>query len=189
MKKSYFYVLAAASFSLLSFCAQASQSLVNAQSNIGFTFKQMNVPVEGHFKRMDAQINFDPKKPEKTKAQITIDLNSIDVGDATGNQTTQGKDFFNVASTPKATFVASSVKALGGNQFEARGRLSIKGISRDVVVQLSSKSIGTNLLQLDGHFPIQRLQFHVGEGDWADTGTLADQVLIKFKLVLSGTPQ
>ena len=45
--------------------AQADQKLVPAQSDISFTFKQLGVPVEGHFKRFDAQIAFDPAKPAK----------------------------------------------------------------------------------------------------------------------------
>jgi len=49
---------------LLANAAQAEQKLLPAQSEIGFVSKQMGVPVEGRFKKFDAQIAFDPKKPE-----------------------------------------------------------------------------------------------------------------------------
>jgi hypothetical protein len=37
-----------------------------------------------------------------------------------------------------------------------------------------------------GVFPIKRLGFKIGEGDWADTSMVADDVQVKFKLALSG---
>ncbi|MDR3426220.1 MULTISPECIES: YceI family protein [Silvimonas] len=180
-------LLLAASLGLASLSSMAAQTLVAAQSKIGFAFKQMNVPVEGSFKRFDANVSFDPAKPEKTQAQITVDLTSIDVGSADGNKTTQGKDWFNTSTTPKATFVSSSVKALGGGKFEAHGKLTIKGVSRDIVATLTAKQDGANL-NVDGSFPMMRLQYKIGDGDWADTGTVADEVTVKFKLVLAGKP-
>ncbi|GAB7126499.1 YceI family protein [Silvimonas sp. JCM 19000] len=180
-------LLATAGLMFAAVPALAAQTLVPAQSKIGFAFKQMNVPVEGSFKRFDAKVDFDPAKPEKTQANITVDLTSIDVGSADGNKTTQGKDWFNTSATPKATFVASSVKAVGGGKFEAKGKLTIKGITRDVTATLTSKADGANT-DVEGSFPIQRLQFKIGDGDWADTGTVADEVTVKFKLVLAGKP-
>ena len=43
---------------------QAQQALVPAQSEVAFTSRQMGVPVDGKFTRFDAQVAFDPKKPE-----------------------------------------------------------------------------------------------------------------------------
>ena len=39
-----------------------------------------------------------------------------------------------------------------------------------------------------GGLPIKRLDFKVGEGDWADTSFVANDVQVKFKLVLQGVP-
>ena len=180
-------LFATAGLMLAALPALAAQTLVPAQSKIGFAFKQMNVPVDGSFKRFDAKVDFDLAKPEKTQATITVDLTSIDVGSPDGNKTTQGKDWFNTASTPKATFVASSVKAAGGGKFEAKGKLTIKGVSKDVTATLTAKQDGANL-DVEGSFPMQRLQYKIGDGEWADTGTVADEVTVKFKLVLAGKP-
>ena len=37
-----------------------------------------------------------------------------------------------------------------------------------------------------GVLPIKRLAFKIGEGDWADTSMVADDVQVKFKLALNG---
>ena len=42
----------------------------------------MGVPLEGRFKKFDAQLDFDPKKPENGKVSFTIELGSASLGDA-----------------------------------------------------------------------------------------------------------
>ena len=171
----------------LSLCvnAYAAQSVVAGKSHINFGFKQMNTPVDGGFKNFSAKINFDPNKPETAKAEIIVDIASIDVGGPDGNAEAKKKPWFDLAATPKASFVASSVKALGGGKFETRGKLTIKGISRDVVGTMNAKASGNDLL-LEGSVPLLRLQYKLGDGIWADTGTVADEVMVKYKLLLSG---
>ncbi|HSC79632.1 MAG TPA: YceI family protein [Chitinolyticbacter sp.] len=167
--------------------ALAAQTLVPAKSQIGFAFKQMGVGVDGSFKTFAAQLAFDPAKPEATQATFTVDLVSIDVGGPDGNAEAKKKAWFDVATHPKATFTARSVKALGGGKFEARGPLTIKGISRDIVAPFTAKAIG-NDLQLDGGFALKRLQYKLGDGAWADTETVADDVQVKFRFTLAGKP-
>ncbi|NHR07070.1 YceI family protein [Chromobacterium haemolyticum] len=165
--------------------AQAAQTLNAAKSTLGFTFKQMNVPTEGRFKSFAANVSFDAAKPEATKAVFTVDLGSVDVGSADGNTTVRGASFFNIASLPKATFTAKSVKALGGGKFETHGTLSLKGVSREVVSTFTAASAG-NETTLQGSFPLKRLQFKVGDGAWDDTEAIADLVTVKYKFVLTG---
>jgi len=81
----------------------AQQKVIPAQSSIKFVSKQMNVPVEGQFKRFDATVTFDPKKPEATKAQFEVDLASIDLGSVEGDTEVKKKPWLNVAAFPKAT--------------------------------------------------------------------------------------
>jgi polyisoprenoid-binding protein YceI len=40
-----------------------------------------------------------------------------------------------------------------------------------------------------GVLPIKRLAFKIGEGDWADTSMVADDVQVRFTLALSGVPK
>jgi polyisoprenoid-binding protein YceI len=52
--------IALAAAALASQSAMAEQKLVPAQSAVNFTAKQMGVPLQGHFKKFDAQVQFDP---------------------------------------------------------------------------------------------------------------------------------
>jgi polyisoprenoid-binding protein YceI len=165
--------------------AQAEQKLLPAQSEIGFVSKQMGVPVEGRFKKFDAQIAFDPTKPEASKIAFTIDTGSATVGAPESDAELPKAAWFNVPKFPQATFQSSAVKGLGGGKFEVAGKLSIKGNVRDVVVPVTLTQNGATTTA-NGAFAIKRLVFKIGDGEWADTSMVADDVQVKFKLALSG---
>lgn len=165
--------------------AQAEQKLVPAQSEITFVFKQMGVPVEGRFKRFDAQIAFDPAKPATGKVAFTVDIASITLGAPESDAELPKATWFNTAKFPQATFQSTSIKGLGGGKFEVAGKLGIKGSQRDVVVPLALTQAGATTTAT-GVFPIKRLAFKIGENEWADTSMVADDVQVKFKIALTG---
>ncbi len=165
--------------------AQAQQSLVSDQSTISYTTKQMGVPVDGKFAKFDAQIQFDPKKPEASKISFTIDTNSAQIADAETTKEVKKAEWFNTAKFPTASFVASSVKAVGGGKFEVVGNLTIKGVSKVVTVPVVATQKGA-ATSVEGVVPIKRLDFKLGDGEWKDTSIVADEVQIKFKLALTG---
>lgn len=163
----------------------APQKLIPAQSDIGFVFKQMGVPVEGHFKKFEAQINFDAAKPATSKVAFTVDIASATLGSPETDAELPKAVWFNTAKFPQATFASSGFKALGAGKYEVAGKLSIKGQSRDVVVPVTMTQAGAVTTAV-GVFPIKRLGFKIGENEWADTSMVADDVQVKFKLALNG---
>jgi polyisoprenoid-binding protein YceI len=165
--------------------AQAAARLVPAQSEIGFTSKQMGVPVEGKFKRFDAQIVFDPKQPATSRIGFTIDLASASMGAAEVEAELVKPEWFDSKKVASATFQSSSVKATGGASFEVAGKLTIKGNVRDVVVPVALAQAG-GTTTASGSFVIKRLDFKIGEGDWSDTSMVANDVQVRFKLALTG---
>jgi polyisoprenoid-binding protein YceI len=164
-------------------CAQ--QKLVAAQSEIAFTSKQMGVPVDGKFRKFDAQVAFDPKQPASAKISFTIDVGSATLGSAETEAELVKPDWFNTKLFPQATFQSGAVKATGPGKFDVAGKLAIKGASVDVVVPVVLAQAGGSTTA-SGAFTIKRLDFKIGDGDWKDTSMVANDVLVKFKLVLTG---
>ena len=163
--------------------AAAQQKILADRSSIRFVSKQMNVPVEGAFRRFDATVTFDPKKPEATKAEFEVDLASIDLGSEEGDTEVKKKAWLAVDAFPKARFAATSVKSLGGNKYEATGPLTIKGTSQSIVAPFTlTESNGVRVVE--GQFPLKRLQYKIGEGAWSETDTVADEVLVRFRFTL-----
>lgn len=152
-----------------------------AGSTVAAQFKQMNVPVDAPFKRFTAQIDYDAAKPDAAKAVVDIDTASLDVGEAEMNKEVAKKEWFNSAQFPKATFVSSAIKAAGPGKLTVAGKLTIKGKAMDVNFPLTVTSTGGKFVFV-GQLPIKRLAFNIGEGEWKDTGMVADEVVIKFRV-------
>jgi polyisoprenoid-binding protein YceI len=165
--------------------AQAPAKLVPAQSEVSFVTKQMGVPVEGKFKKFDAQINLDPKKPESGSVAFSIDTGSATLGVPESDAEMPKAIWFNVAKFPQAHFKSTAIKGLGNGKFEVTGKLDIKGNARDVVVPVQITQSGGNSTAT-GSFLIKRLDFKIGEAEWADTTVVANDVTVKFKLALTG---
>lgn len=176
-------------FSAAALPAAAQQKLLSAQSSIAFEIKQMGVPVQGHFKQFDARISFDAAKLAASKVNFTVDMASATLGAPEIDSELPKPTWFNTPKFPQAQFTSSAFKALGGGKFEVAGKLAIKGQSRDVTVPLAMSQNGATTTTAIGVLPIKRLAFRIGEGDWADTSMVADDVQVRFKLALSGIPK
>jgi polyisoprenoid-binding protein YceI len=173
-------------FTLAALAATAqAQQVLPAQSEMAFTVKQMGVPVDGKFRKWSAQIAFDPKKPEAGKVSFALDTASAGFGVAETDVEIPKPVWFNAAKFPQASFASSAIKATGPGKYSVAGKLSIKGSTRDVVVPVALAQAGGQTTAT-GAFTLKRLEFKVGEGEWADTSMVADEVQVKFKLVLSG---
>lgn len=165
--------------------AAAQQKLIPAQSEITFVSKQMGVPVEGRFRKFDAQVNFQAAKPDASKIDFTVDIASVTLGAPEPDAELPKAVWFNTAKFPQATFASGTVRALGGGKYEVAGKLTIKGSSRDVVVPVALTQNGATTIAT-GAFAIKRLAFRIGENEWSDTSMVADDVQVKFKLALTG---
>jgi polyisoprenoid-binding protein YceI len=171
----------------LSFAATAQQKLVPAQSEISFTSKQMGVPVDGKFNKFDAQLAFDPKRPDASKVSFTVDLTSVNIGNADTEKELRNPGWFDSAKVPAATFTSSGIKALGAGKFEIAGKLSIKNLTQNVLVPVTlTQKDGTT--RADGSFTLKRLDFKIGDGEWNDVSLVANEVIVKIKLALTGIP-
>ncbi|MBI4740152.1 MAG: YceI family protein [Betaproteobacteria bacterium] len=157
------------------------------KSRVTFTSRQMGVPVDGRFRKFVATLAFDPAKPAAASAKLELDPASIDAGSGEANDEVAGKPWFNLKVFPTATFVSSSVKPLGGDRYELAGKLTIKGKTQDIVAPFTFRQEGGSGGNgvFDGGFTLKRLDFAVGEGVWSDVGTVANEVQIKFHVVVA----
>ena len=178
-------ILTLAAASVLASPVLAQQSVNAAGSEIVFVSKQLGVPVEGKFKKFDASVSFDPKKPEAGKINFVIDTGSAAIGAPETDAELPKPEWFNVAKFPKASFESTAIKATGAGKFDVTGKLSIKGNTQNVVVPVSLAQAGA-VTTATGAFTLKRLAFKIGDGEWSDTSMVADDVQVKFKLALAG---
>ncbi len=179
-------LFAAAALVALVGLAGAQSGTAADASHVKAVFTQMGVPVEGRFARFDATVDFDPADPANARARIVIDTASFELGPGAEEYAaeTRRPEWFDVARHPQAIFEASGATPGAGGRYEFAGRLEMKGHSAELrgpftVQQADGKSI------FEGEVPISRLAFGIGDGEWRDTSILADQVLVRFRLLVA----
>jgi len=158
--------------------------VVASKSEIAFTMKQMGVNFDGRFKQWKADVVFQPSALDKSKADVDIDLGSIDLASPESETEAKGALWFNTTKFPVAHFASTSFKSVGGDRYEIAGKLSMKGITRDLVVPLVIKSDASGNRVAEGVFAVKRLDYKVGEGEWADPATVDNDVRVKVRMVL-----
>ncbi len=166
--------------------AQATEfkQIDTGKSVLNFVYKQMGVGVEGRLQRFDAQLHFDPADLAASSVALDLDLTSLDAGSAEANDEIAGKDWFDIKSFPKATFVSNGFKTLADKRYEVSGIISIKGHTQKIAAPFVIKTQGDSTV-FEGEFFLKRSDFAIGTGAWADFDVLANEVRIKFQFPVS----
>ena len=107
-------------------------------SRVEFSVKHLTIStVRGTFKTFDATIDFDPNDPSKDSITGTIKTASIDTGnDARDNDLRTNPEFFVTDKNPDITFKSTKVEKKG-DVYNVTGTLTIKGVSKDVVLPVT----------------------------------------------------
>lgn len=146
---------------------------------LGFTAQWNGEPVTGSFGRWSAKILFSPKALEASAVEVSIDLASVDTGDSQRDGTLTESDFFDTSRFAKASYRATSFRALGKDRYRANGTLSLRGTSKPVPLSFTL-TIDGKRARARGTARIDRTSFGVGQGDYASTAEIAGPVAISF---------
>ena len=160
-----------------------AQGVLIDKSEIRFISKQMGANVEGRFRRWKANIVFVPKDLGRSKADFDIELGSIDLASDESETEVKRPLWFDVAKFPKAIFVSTAIRKVGAG-YEAAGKVTIKGKTRDAVAPFVIAAAPGGGFTATGKLVIKRLLFDVGTGQWADVTQIADDIEVRFTLVL-----
>lgn len=150
-------------------------------SQISFTYNQMGSRMYGTFGKFDATLDFDTDNLANARTTLHIDLNSIDAGSEDANTELVKPAWFDTEKYPLAVFESTHVTQDNDNHYLIAGKLTVKGITREVQVPVELKpdnAIGI----FDGELVLKRDDFGLGAGEWADT-VVSKDIAIKFKVV------
>ena len=169
---------------LLASSGAGAQAVLIDKSEIRFISRQMGVNVEGRFRKWKANVDFRPKDLRKSKAEFEIDLASIDLASEESETEVRRPRWFDTAKYPVATFHSTAMKDLGGDRYEVAGKLTVKGTVKDETIPIEVKKDATGNSVATGEFTIKRGDFNIGDGQWADPSVVADEVLVRVRMVL-----
>jgi len=153
------------------------------------------------FRRLDAQLRFDPRNLTATQLTATVDARSIETDfpdpKYNFNAELQGEQWLNAASFPDITLRTTSVEDLGNNALRVHGELTLRGITRPLVLDATYNG-GYASHPLDpqarigfsAHGTLRRSEFGIA-GGIPQAGTnlgVGDTVSIVIESEFSGPP-
>ena len=105
-------------------------------SRIGFAAKHaMVATVRGQFATYSGEVHLDEETPENSSVRLEIEVASVDTGNADRDNHLRTKDFFDLETHPKITFVSTKVEKADDDLYTLIGDLTINGTTNPVAVE------------------------------------------------------
>ena len=123
-------------------------SVVAKLKHMGFSNYQFR------FTKVDADFTYDPKAPQASKINVTIDPASVDTatgGDAFGlkfNKELAGDGWLEANKFPTVTFVSTAVNVGDGQHGTVTGDLTLHGVTKPVVLDVTFNGVGAGMVPL-----------------------------------------
>lgn len=160
--------------------AQDCYAVDAGAGRVGFEVKQAGAPFRGQFRRFGGELCLHGERI--VRIDVWLEPASVETGLPEIDAALKEREFFDVAAFARLTFTSEAVEARAGTLI-ARGALEIKGRRREVQVPFKLQAAGGRLA-VAGAIALNRLDFGVGTGEWADTRWLAADVKVEFSAPL-----
>lgn len=161
--------------------ARAADYVQAAGSSLTFSGKYQGEAFNGHFPGFVTKFSFDPAQLANAKLDVTIPLATATTRNAEYDGEMRGGSFFDSKKFPQARYAAGKIRALGGNRYAADGQLTLRGVTKPVVLTFTWTPGAKPVLA--GTAVVKRLDFGVGGGDWADTSLIPNEIKIATKVI------
>ncbi|MBX3709721.1 MAG: YceI family protein [Gammaproteobacteria bacterium] len=185
MIKFYVKTLVIFIFFFLPFVAKAdvpAWEIVPNKSSLTFTGTQNNGPVSGSFKKFNGEITFDPAQLEMSNVIIKVDTSSVSAPYSDLVEVLKSADWFSVKHFPVAVFKASQFIKTGDNKYDAKGTLTIRDKTIPITVNFIVEEMTKTTARVKGSVMLKRNAFGIGQGEWASTEEIKDEVKVDFVL-------
>jgi polyisoprenoid-binding protein YceI len=167
---------------MISLAAAPVWQIIPSESSLTFTATQNGAPVTGEFKKFTATINFDPVQLSGNNVKVVVDVGSVSDAYNQLADTLKSADWFNVIKFPQAVFTANKFTKTGDKSYQADGMLTIRDKTLPVTLTFTQEEYSQNKARIKGSTTIKRTAFGVGQGEWADTSAIKDDVRIDFTI-------
>lgn len=121
------------------------------------------------FSDVSGTINFDEKNPAKSNVEVSIPVKTVDTRVPALTTEFMEAPYFEVAKFPTATFKSTKIVAKGGKKYDVEGQLTIKGITKPVVLHATLNKAGEHPMAkvpavgFDASTVIKRTDFDLGQ--------------------------
>lgn len=158
---------------------------VPEQSTLEFIPRYEDTPLPSRFERFEVRLRFDPGNPVEGRLDVTVWVDTADMQDAQLNSEIQAPGWFAVSEHPQATFESVDITR-DGNGYVASGRLTLKGVQREVRVPFRWQPFQGGA-RMRGTLELDRSDFGIGGGEWAGPEPIAHAVGVRFDVTLEAS--
>ncbi|GEP54106.1 YceI family protein [Reyranella soli] len=157
-------------------------------SSLSFSVAQVGSIVSGRFPTWTGEIVLDPASLASARIDIKIDTRPASTNNRDVDSLMKGPNFLDVQKFPEARFVATSISG-SGDRYEARGKLTIRDVTRDAILPFTlaitddPAQPGRVRATARGRIILKRLDYGVGQNEWAATGQVANEVTVDLNVV------
>ena len=170
--------------------ATGTYTLDPSHSRVGFVARHaMVTKVRGAFNDVTGHGHFDADHPSASHLEVVIRAASIDTRNADRDGHLRGNDFFDMERYPEITFVSTSVRRTGENEYDVTGDLTNKGVTKSITVpfELSGPAVdpfGNTRVGLEGSVVVNRKDWGVTWNAALETGgvLVSDKVTLEFEV-------
>lgn len=143
MKKNRFLIgVLVMIFWLASQAFGATYEIDPDHSAVSFKIRHLFSFVQGHFKKFEGKLEYEPEKPATWKAEATIDAASIDTNVEARDKHLRTADFFDVETYPTLTFKSAEVQDASTTEAKLSGILNLHGLEKPVVLDVKIHGVG-----------------------------------------------
>jgi polyisoprenoid-binding protein YceI len=104
-----------------------------AHSTVKFWVRHLGISkVHGTFTGVSGTVTLDPSAPEGASAEVSIDVSTINTGQADRDGHLKSPDFFDAAAYPTMSFTSTGIIKQGDGEFEVTGNLTLHGVTKAV---------------------------------------------------------
>ena len=122
----------------------ATWKIDSAHSEVNFKVKHLVVStVTGGFDKFDATIEASKEDFSDAKIKFEADINSINTKNEQRDGHLKSADFFDAENNPKLVFESTSVKMTSDYEMQVKGNLTIRGITKEVKLDVIYNGIVT----------------------------------------------
>lgn len=114
-------------------------------SSSGFSIRHMLSKFSSSFTKTTGTITVDRADLEKSHVEATIEVASLNTSNADRDKHLQSPAFFDAAKFPAITFKSTAWKKTGENTFDVTGALTIKDVTKDVVLKVTLLGFGPGM--------------------------------------------
>ena len=168
----------------------AKYNLDQSHAEIGFGVKHLMIStVKGRFNKFEGGFDYDAAKKEVNNIDVKIDVSSIDTNDKKRDEHLSSPDFFDAKNHPTLTFKGEKItNVTSGKTFKVPGTLTIKGVSKPIVLNAKFEGAMTDPMQnervvFSANADINRNDYGVSWNKKLDKGgvVVGDEVKIQIE--------